>query len=336
MAVNVGDIITAAQYNGLQSRISSLLGTGSGDFGYGQSVTSSQVTALTDPNIPDGDTVSATQMDNLRADMTAAYKHQTGSDPSIRNIASGDVIGADKSGTGLTYAGDGTYTFNSEDTTGGFNDYLSLMDTLETSRFTVHNSQYDEADLRTPQRTIAWNGTINATVRYSWNDADHARHFFNAGGEIHVEGNLSSGTGSKSTDWANMLANPGRVRIGYNYVTIDGSTTGVTLVSDGWYDLTVGTPVEVFTKTGNAAVYAENRYRITITKVNTSTMDVQVQLEDNDTGDLFNPDGNPNPGPVVDENVDGTITITYGARTANGTSTVNVPYPATAVTDTFE
>jgi hypothetical protein len=44
MAVNDGDNITAAQYNGLQSRIDQVLGTGSGDFGYGNSVSSSQVT----------------------------------------------------------------------------------------------------------------------------------------------------------------------------------------------------------------------------------------------------------------------------------------------------
>ena len=41
----VGDIITAARYNNLQSRVATIMGTGSGDEGYGQSLNSSQVAA---------------------------------------------------------------------------------------------------------------------------------------------------------------------------------------------------------------------------------------------------------------------------------------------------
>ena len=39
----IGDIITAARYNNLQSRVATILGTGSGDDGYGQALNSNQV-----------------------------------------------------------------------------------------------------------------------------------------------------------------------------------------------------------------------------------------------------------------------------------------------------
>ena len=41
--VSSGQTVTAAQYNDLQSRTNQILGTGSGDSGYGQSLTSAQV-----------------------------------------------------------------------------------------------------------------------------------------------------------------------------------------------------------------------------------------------------------------------------------------------------
>ena len=36
----VGDIITAARYNNLQSRVATIMGVGSGDDGYGQIIRS--------------------------------------------------------------------------------------------------------------------------------------------------------------------------------------------------------------------------------------------------------------------------------------------------------
>ena len=48
----VGDIITAARYNNLQSRVATIMGVGSGDDGYGQNLSSSQVavTAIVNAN----------------------------------------------------------------------------------------------------------------------------------------------------------------------------------------------------------------------------------------------------------------------------------------------
>jgi len=178
MAVNVGDAITAAQYNGLQSRIEQVLGNGSGNFGYGQAVTSSQVANPSSPGAGDGDSVTAQQMIDLRIDMNKAWTHQTGQNIPVKNIAQGDVIGADQTGDDLIFATDGSYTFDNPDITGGFNDYLSKMDELELNRFDIDDGEDDISDIATSTRTSSWNGNINCTFTCTFTDADHRRHFF--------------------------------------------------------------------------------------------------------------------------------------------------------------
>ena len=68
MAVATGDNITAAGFNSLQSRVSNIMGTGSGDSGYGQTLASAQV-AVTD-------IVQATDMINLKTDVDKANNHR--------------------------------------------------------------------------------------------------------------------------------------------------------------------------------------------------------------------------------------------------------------------
>ena len=64
-------VVTATRYNAIQTKIAAVLGTGSGDKGYGQSVTSAQVAA--------GETVTATHIANLHTDINKCILHQTAS-----------------------------------------------------------------------------------------------------------------------------------------------------------------------------------------------------------------------------------------------------------------
>lgn len=334
MAVSAGDSITAAQYNGLQSRIQQVLGNGALDFGYGQSVTSGQVTAPSAPGAGDGDSVTALQMQNLHVDMSKAYKHQTGNDLPIKDIAVGDIIGADQTGTDLVFAPDDTYTWENADTTGGFNDYLNTMTTIENNRFDIVAAESTATDLATDTRTSTWNGTIDMSFTVTFASADARRHFFNSGGQIRVESALSSGSGSKDTDWSNMLSNPGQIQFGYDYTTVTGSTTGVTLASfgDDGLDATYQT---IFEKGGNAAVYAENRYRVQARANSSTELEFLVEFEDNDTGDRP-VDPPPAPyGALEDEDITGDITVTMGGRRASGTN-VSVNFPSFSTTNTLE
>ena len=65
----VNQVISASRYNVLQGRIDNILGIGSGDTGYNQTVTSSQV--------PVGKTVTAEDMNNLHTDYNKTRIHQT-------------------------------------------------------------------------------------------------------------------------------------------------------------------------------------------------------------------------------------------------------------------
>lgn len=71
----VGDIITVSRYNQLQSLVSSVLGNGSGRFGYGQTVKSSLVSSTK--------LITAEDMSNLRFDITRATRHQVNLDSNL-------------------------------------------------------------------------------------------------------------------------------------------------------------------------------------------------------------------------------------------------------------
>lgn len=333
MAVNPGDSITAAQYNGLQSRITQVLGNGSGNFGYGQSVASSQISAPTSPGAGDGDTVTAAQLDNIRSDMNKAWVHQTGANIPIKNIDVGDVIGADVTGTDIIYqVGSENYSVDSADNTGGFNDYLAKMDELETNRFDIDPGEDTIADLITDTRTTSWNGTINCTFQATFTSADARRHFFNSGGEIRLSSAGANGSGTKSADWSTIISNPGQIQFGYNYTTITGSSSGVTLGTIGNYDLTA-TYQQIFEKQGTAAVYAENRYRISARATNSTTIQFLIEFEDNDAGDQRAIPPGPF-GPAQDEDVNLDVTVTLATRRASG-SNVSVSNPAVTVTNSL-
>lgn len=332
MAVNVGDNITAAQFNGLQSRIEQVLGNGSGDFGYGQAVSSSQVTAPSSPGAGDGDTVTHTQMVDLRSDMNKCWNHQTGENVPVSAIAEGDVIGADVTGSDVVHA-DGSYTIQDIDTSGGFNDYLARMDEIETNRFDIDPGEATVADLATDTRTTTWNGTISCVFQAQFASADARRHFFNSGGELRLSSAGANGTGSKSSDWATIISNPGQTRLGYNYSTISGSNNGVTLTSIGNNNISASYQT-IMEKQGSAAVYAENRYRIEVRQTDTKTIQFRVTFEDNDTGDQQSIPPAPY-GPAVDEDINLDITVTFQTRRATGTN-VQVANPSVTVPNTLQ
>jgi len=320
MAVSVGDTITAAQYNGLQSRIATIMGTGSGTDGYGQSLTSSQVST--------GATVTATDMDNLRTDLNKANNHQLGSNASVANIAVGQVIGADATGVDIS-------TLTTTD--GGFNDYDTATGNIEANKFLLDagNSTVEAATSST--RSTDWNGSITHTFTVTFASTDDRRYFFNSGGEIRFSANLSGQTGAKSDDWATLLSNMGTIKFNYTETTATGTGTGSAI---GNSDLT-GTFQTIFTKTGSGN-YAENSYTVEGRTDSTTVLRFRVTFADDDTGDQVLPgsenpgdvDGVIVPGPAVDEDVNGTLTSTIQQLRATG-SNVSVATPSYANTSTL-
>ena len=71
----VDDIITAARYNNAQGRVAAIIGNGSGNEGYGQTVTSEQVSS----NV----IINASHVNALYTDLRKIFIHQTGGLPNI-------------------------------------------------------------------------------------------------------------------------------------------------------------------------------------------------------------------------------------------------------------
>ena len=308
--VSVGQTITAAQYNDLQSRTNQVLGIGSGDSGYGQALTSSQV--LT------GNTVTAAQMDNLRIDINKCAQHQKGLNQNISDIEVGAIIGADRQ----------TLPGPVFDAMGGYNDYDSAVTNITTDRFLLQEvpTESTTGSLDSSSRTSAWNTSINHEFTCTFTDANHTRHFFNAGGQIRFSSSHSGGSGSKTTSWQSIQSTMGTIKFGYTATTQTG--TGGTTTSLGWFDMTTSYQ-EVFRQNATGATYGENYYKISAKRnASSTTLTFNVEYIDADSGD---PPITPipfggTPG-GVDESVSGTITSVITGLRASG-SNVDVAFPS--------
>ena len=145
----IGDIITAARYNNLQSRVATVMGTGSGDDGYGQTLNSAQVAASA--------TVNATDMSTLYTDIANGRVHQTGVTPTeIAIISQSDVV-LDSD------------TINKK----GVAQFENLTTTLENEKFQIHSSQGTAEAAISAQYTSNWNGTLAHLIDVTFTDADH-------------------------------------------------------------------------------------------------------------------------------------------------------------------
>ena len=291
----VGDIITAARHNNLQSRVATIMGTGSGDDGYGQSLNSAQVAAA--------ETVTATHMALLFDDISAGRKHQTNTAPSeIALIVTTDVI-------------EDSNTVNKK----GVAQFESLTTTLENEKFLIDVNQGTAEAAIQGQFTTSWNGQLDHIVNVTFTDSNHARHYFNAGGEIRFSANLASFPAeAKSINWATILSNMQTIKFNYTETGTAGSGTGSNL---GYHDLTTSFQT-IFNKSGSGQ-YTENSYVVEVKGNTTPNPDV-LQFRIN-----FNDDDPTDPGTPTDELVSGTLTSIVTQFRPTGVN-VSVPTPTYA------
>jgi len=167
-----GDTIFYQDYNAIKSVIDGVVSTY-----YGNAVTSSAVSQ--------GTTISAAQMDLLRADINKAYTHITGGNSAINDLATGGIIYKDD-----------------------WNAYKTAADYCETNKDTVYAAtQLGNAVLST-SLTAAWNGSHTWTYTFTWASTAEANYYFNAGGYFVVDVSGSNSTGSsKDNDWQDNILN---------------------------------------------------------------------------------------------------------------------------------
>lgn len=230
----VGQIISASRYNIIQARVSLILGNGQGEFGYGQNVSSISLS----PSV----IVDATHMSSLKVDITKAYVHQNGALPTLTTVNSSDEI------TNSVYV-----------------EYEnSSLDILNNKNLIYIPTQASVEVKLTSQRSTQWGGatqpqSIFHEFRVTFDNEDHRRHFFNAGGEIRINTNLVGGAGSgKNLDWISTLSAIGTVKFDYTKTTASsGSTTNI-----GNFDLTTSYQT-IYNRTSvGSYVYGDNEYTV--------------------------------------------------------------------------
>ena len=331
MAVDSNTSISAADYNNLQSRIDQLLGVGSGNFGYGQSVSSSQVVAITDVSIPNGDSVTAQQLNNLLTDFDKAHTHQNGVSLGISSFSAGDIVGADASGTDITYDDQGNTTILNEDDEKGYNDFLNIIQNLENNRFQIANNQSNDENVLSDTRSRDWNDSILSEFTVTFSSADERRHFFNAGGEIRFSGSvdLATSTGvslSRDQGWKDMIENVSLIKFNHNSTVETGGAAGVSFPSGviGNYQLTTSYQT-IFRKDANSGTYSNSYWTIEAKENNAQSISFRVTLidlgpeSDTDTGAIGGVDGG------IQEPVTADITFSYGYLKANGEVVIATP-----------
>lgn len=291
--------ILALDYNNIQSSIAQVLGTGSGNYGYCQTVLSSQVSQNAK--------ITAVQWQNLYTDLIAARTHQTGVDETAN----------------LTYPN--TSTTIKESDRAAYNAYAATINAHRLD--TPASTQRTAETYTTGTRTAQWNGTVTHSSTITFANTNTARAFFNAGGYIQISAGMSPDVSNlKNNSWQTMLANMGNIILTYATVSNTGSATGVTLAGGGnfgFYSLTT-TPTLLFQKLTETAFYSPNQYDIyASTNASQTQIILSIQFADLSTAASENPSNIYE----IDENVSGTLISTIAGLRPTG-NYVSVAQPS--------
>ena len=295
--------ITAARINNLQSRIALILGTGSGQNGYGQSVTSLPVNNT-------GDVVEAADINAIYADILKARVHQVGAgDIGIAEVVQNLNTVAEATSTFVNDAG--VTSIDPDGFKKGILDFESLMAQVQTDKSIMHPTQAALEPAISSARSSTWNGLIYHEVTVTFSSADARRFFFNTGGEIRISANNTGAITPKGLDWNQLCSLVGTIKFSSEITT--STTGGGTLI--GNYDLTSAYQ-DIYQKIGSgtySAVYAGNIYTVKAR----SDIDTRIifRIEFNDV--VF--DNN------IDNNVDGRLESIIQHYRANGGVTVAAP-----------
>lgn len=181
-------------FNTLRNKIIEVIGTGSVQYGYGQDIKSSVVSA---PEI-----ITKSQWDGLRFDLLNILIHQTGVTPNLIEVAKGSVIGED--------AGDPLAVYD------------RAIEAARFNRFFLASGQATVTAVSTKTYTSAWSSLASMTVQLTFSSANEARYFFNSGGKIRFTSSRSGGTvKSQNNAWTNVLSSAGTIEFGGDTQTLD-------------------------------------------------------------------------------------------------------------------
>lgn len=242
MASSVNGLITISDYTAIYNAVTTVMGTGSITFGYGQTFNSVAKSA--------NSIISQSDWDLLRYDIINAITHQAGS-ASLTEINEHQLVSQS---------------------------VISLYETLatqsSTNRFNVANGQFltvganSDGSVLTSSKTFPgnsfvtpgtefWRTEISCTLTVTFSSANNARYFFNSGGEIRVQCASSGGASSpQNTSWTNLLN-----AIGLKSFGGQTPTTGTTpMDGTNFYKLT--STFQSFYSGSASTPYASNRLQL--------------------------------------------------------------------------
>jgi hypothetical protein len=283
-------LILATDYNIIQSKVALVLGSGTGNTGYGQTVASSQVIGKT--------TATVSQWANLRTDLLKARQHQTGVD------LSSSLVTPSK-GTPITEADRAAYDAMANDATDPANRLIKPPVSQATRQNLVPTTQINSA----------WNGLLTQTITVTFPDPESARYFFNSGSQIEFSASRTGGSNTvKNNTWSTMFATMQVIAFNHNSTTTNG--TGVPSTNIGWYQLTHDNQL-IFAKYAPSGAYADNKYYISARSPVPTQVIFTIKYQDDSLG-------------TFDENVDGILSSIVQVYRASGDNvSVPVP-PAIA------
>lgn len=222
MAAGTGSIIEAIDYNAIRNKIIAIMGAGSGQSGYGQTLLSTAVAT--------GNQVTKVQWDALRYDILNARIHQDGVTPTIVSAVQGEPIryGAAHPNT----------------------QYSIQADTAIANKFNIGTGQFVVDAGISQTRSTSWQNGLTAVATITFSSSDRARWFFNSGGRLRISANRTGGTSSlQNSSWSSILDTAGILTIGAVSSTIN------------FWALT-NTYTTIYTGTGSSQYYSGNIYQV--------------------------------------------------------------------------
>lgn len=293
MSIQTGSRIQAVDYNAIQTIIAPVLGSGSGDTGYGQSVSSTQL------SLPATNTrITAAQWNALRSDILTCYNHQNSSNGSLTQPTTSIQI-----------------------TANDYNAYLSMASGCVTNRLSFYSSNASTATVLTATKAgNTWGfNQVSQTVYIDASftlTADQARYYFNTGSDLRISASLSGSWGASTKDysWQSALNQMGTIVFGaHATTTAPGASSPGTGSNIGYYELTSSFQ-QIYIKT--TSTYVPNKVVIlakAVTSGGNVTVTIRTRFEDDNSQ-------------IIDELVQGALTFTMTSRYASGNGiTITTP-----------
>ena len=243
-----GSKVSQSDYNSFYTLVNDVLGPGSGQRGYGQSLIATTTSVSTSSKI------TQAHWANLRLDVLRIAAHQGLSENA--GWASGNT-------TSIPLLPQITSTKKiSADVVNKYVDAINVL-SLTSNVYKLAVGQYSDELLTQSIRTTQWNSIIRHYFTINFSSANNARYFFNSGGSIRITPSfIKNSSTSINNDWENLINGVGTLVFNYNNTTLNGSTE---VSSIGFYELNT-TPTQIYTRTGGTqnATYAVNDYTVRV------------------------------------------------------------------------